>query len=63
MKNKIHYMLTSPRDNFEDSSQLDLGIAGFIRTGSLEEAKQHLAFKQKDTRDKLKVYQLVEIEE
>lgn len=47
-------------DQWDGKSELHLG--GFVQTGNLEQAHRYLQEKQKVSQQKLKLFQLVELE-
>ena len=61
MEEQMHYVAAHYWVTASDERP-QLGLEGFIQTGSLEEAKQYLKIKQGKTRDKVKLFKLVEVE-
>jgi len=59
MKDQLFYVAGNV-DRFEDKSELHLG--GFVQTGTVDEARRYLQEKQKNSQQKLKLFQLVEME-
>lgn len=55
---QIHYVAASFWNTKEEK---DVSLEGFVKTGSVSEAKQYLQEKQNNSKDNLKLYKLVEV--
>ncbi len=55
---QIHYVAAS---FWDQDKQKDMSLEGFVKTGSVSEAKQYLQEKQNNSKDSLKLYKLVEM--
>lgn len=45
-----------------NNEKQDLSLEGFVRRGTLEEAKQYLEDKRQGKKDEIKLYKLVEVD-
>ena len=45
-----------------DEDQEEFRIGGFVQTGTLQQAQQYIAEKQRTSQNKLRLYQLTELE-
>lgn len=45
-----------------DQGRDDFRIGGFVQTGTLQQAQQYIAEKQRTSQNKLRLYQLTEME-
>ena len=59
MQEKIFYVAGHVE---HDEDKVDFRIGGFVQSGTLQEAQQYIAQKQRTSQNKLRLYQLTELQ-